>query len=106
MSMRRDFVELLNGCDEYYDMYREYVNDAWTGNNPLRIADFTVKIEEQFGGEGQGDTYWVVFSLERDGEKKYFKLDGWYASYNGHEFEDFYDFYEVKQVEKVVKVWE
>jgi len=106
MSLRRDFVELLNGCEDYYDMFSEYINGCCGGDNPIDIGGFIVEGLEQYGGEGMGDEYWVVFSVENDGLKKFFKLEGWYASYNGHEFESFIDFEEVVQVEKVVKVWE
>lgn len=103
MSMRRDFVELIKNNDEYYDMYRECIDDKGGTED---IGGFQIEYVESFGGEGKGDTLWTVFSLERDGEKKYFKLDGWYASYEGGTYDDYYDFYEVEQVEKMVKVWE
>lgn len=106
MSLRRDFVELLNGCDEYYDMFMEYINYCDGGEDPIDVGGFIVEALEQYGGEGMGDSYWVVFSVENDGLKKFFKLDGWYASYNGHEFDNFLDFNEVIQVEKTIKVWE
>jgi hypothetical protein len=106
MSLRRDFVKLLDARDEYYDEFKDYVNSIYGPDDPINLGGFIVEGIEQYGGEGMGDTYWVVFSLERDGDKKFFKLDGWYASYNGHEFDNYLDFDEVKQVEKVVKVWE
>lgn len=107
MSLRRDFVELLNGCEDYYDQFKEYIDDFY-GNSgePIDLGGFIVEGVEQYGGEGMGDEYWVVFSVENDDVKKFFKLDGWYASYNGHEFDNFLDFNEVIQVEKTINVWE
>jgi hypothetical protein len=106
MSLRRDFVELLKGCDDYYDQFKEYIDYAYGGESPENIGGFIVQAVEQYGGEDLGSEYWVVFSVEKDMQKEFFKLDGWYASYTGHEFNDFLDFNEVKQVEKVIKVWE
>jgi hypothetical protein len=58
---------------------------------------------EQYGGEGQGDTWYSIkyfpnFDL-------YIRTDGSYSSYNGT---DFYDGYgeEVKPVEKTITVYE
>lgn len=40
-------------------------------------------IEEDFGGEGQGETRYVVFSV--DGQ--FFRVDGYYASWDGTNWE-------------------
>ena len=64
--------------------------------------------EEQRGGEGQGDDYWIVFSvtsLAVAGEVFYYKVPGWYQSHNGAELE-WDNVFEVKSVEKTVTVWE
>jgi hypothetical protein len=112
MSLKEDFVELLKGSNDYYDQFRKYIDYADGGEDPINIAGFTVQAVDQYGGSDLGSEYWVVFSISRENElrdfdeKEFFKLDGWYASYNGHEFDDFLDFNEVKQVEKVIKVWE
>lgn len=74
-------------------------------------ASFTVdkyvfSPEESFGGEGQGDDYWVVFSVSEEGEpKKFYKIPGWYASHHGGELEVSNTF-EVKAVQKTITVWE
>lgn len=105
--MIEEFINLIKNNDECNNLYRGYVNNAYDEkDDPVEIGDFIIKTEEQYGGEGQGDIYFVVLSLEKNGQKKYIKLDGWYASYAGHEFNDIYNPYEVKQVEKVIKVWE
>ena len=85
------------------ERFQELINDGYGSDT---IGDYTINIEEQFGGEEQGSSYWVVFSASKDYETRYFKLDGWYASYVGFEFDDYLSFYEVEQVEKVIKVWE
>ena len=52
---------------------------------------------EDFGGEGQGDTRYVVFSV---GEQ-FFQVDGYYASWDGTTWDDPVP-YEVKPVEVTV----
>lgn len=39
----------------------------------------TAKLVDSYGGEGQGDEYWIVFEL--DGE--FYKADHYYSSYDG-----------------------
>ena len=64
--------------------------------------------EDQHGGEGQGEDYWIVFSVTNLVDKKdvtYYKVPGWYQSYHGSELE-WDNLFEVKSVEKVINVWE
>lgn len=58
----------------------------------------TLKHVDSYGGEGQGDDYWVVFKL---GGKLYRK-NGWYASYDGGALDG--ELYEVKpaQVQRTI----
>lgn len=55
-----------------------------------------VEFVENFGGEGQGDDYWLIFKV---GEQ-YFQQDGYYASHDGGYLDG--DLYEVEPV-KVTK---
>ena len=60
---------------------------------------------EQYGGEGQGDTYYVVLGFEyEDGSTVYLRTDGYYASYQGAS--DFDDFYIVTKKSKTIEVYE
>lgn len=43
----------------------------------------TLTYIDSYGGEGQGDDYWVVFKLG----KQHFRVDGWYSSYEGGELD-------------------
>jgi hypothetical protein len=65
---------------------------------------FTAKLEAEHGGEGQGDQYWVVISLSDGTSTRYFRRDGWYASYSGGSLDG--DTTEVRPAEKVVVVYE
>lgn len=42
---------------------------------------------EAFGGEGSGDQYWFVFKITNPGDERLFRRDGWYASYEGGEYD-------------------
>ncbi|MBO0676908.1 hypothetical protein JRC04_05485 [Mycolicibacterium sp. S2-37] len=64
----------------------------------------TVRKVEDFGGEGQGDQYWIVISItDADGNVRYFQRDGWYASYDGGYYEG--PTFEVRPEEKTITVW-
>ena len=68
------------------------------------VDGYTFKQEEQYGGEGLGDEYWVVFSVSKDEEKEFYKIPGWYSSGNGSELEPENTF-KVKSEEKIINVW-
>ena len=60
--------------------------------------------EDEFGGEGEGDSYWAVFSTtDSTGTKQYWRIDGYYASYDGGYYDG--DLYEVEPFEKTVRDW-
>jgi len=53
--------------------------------------------QQQHGGEGEGDDYYVVTSFTKDSETVYVKFQGWYQSYNGSEYTEWF-FVEPKEV--------
>lgn len=53
----------------------------------LIIEGATVLLVDNFGGEGKGSDFWVVFSVEKDGVVRYVRNDGWYSSYEGVNFD-------------------
>lgn len=58
-------------------------------------------VVEDFGGEGQGDTYYIIYKfIDHD---VYIKFDGWYASHAGAEYNKMY---EVFPKEKTITVYE
>lgn len=63
---------------EYLDSYGDNPNDT------IDLEGFgTIEFVDHFGGEGQGDDYWTVFRIG----DRYFRMDGWYSSYEGHEYD-------------------
>lgn len=60
---------------------------------------------EDFGGEGQGDSLWYVFKvIFPDGVQKLLRMDGYYSSYQGGEYDG--NLVEVKAVDKTITVYE
>jgi hypothetical protein len=57
-----------------------------------------VEVEARHGGEGQGDSAWVVVKItEPDGTERYLRKDGYYSSYDGADFDGLV--YEVEPTE-------
>ena len=66
----------------------------------LSSKGITFEHEDNFGGEGQGEDYWSVYSFTQGKEKVYVQFQGWYQSYNGSEYTEFF-FVEPKEVTRV-----
>lgn len=58
----------------------------------VHIPAGVTKPEATFGGEGQGDKVWVVFSLNGT---QYFRIDGSYTSWDGSDW-NYSSLYEVE----------
>jgi hypothetical protein len=84
------------GDSEYYKEFAE----------KMKGLGLEFKLVEQHGGEEQGSEYYYVFSVTHEGQTKLFRLDGWYQSFHGADFDDLMGFYEVFPKEKVVIVYE
>lgn len=86
-------------CREYYSDYR--LKGAGKKVDGLGA----VFVESNYGGEGDGDQYWIVFRVELpDGRTRYVRVDGWYQSYSGGEYDG--DPYEVFPVQRQVTFYE
>lgn len=68
--------------------------------DPLGI---TFTMVDNYGGEDQGSTYYTVYKFERGDEVVFIKFYGYYASYNGTDYEGFRQVFpkEVTKVEYV-----
>lgn len=52
------------------------------------------EVLDNYGGENCGSTYYSVIRFDlKEGGSVTFKFDGWYASYNGADFEKFFEVY-------------
>jgi len=106
-------LNALPGNEEWQDNVNVMLpTDPWTEESyPLWLKqvgdDQWVKVDfvEHVGGEGQGDTVYMVLETGYGDQKRFFKKNGSYDSYNGSDWE-YGNFQEVYQTEKVIKVWE
>ena len=63
----------------------------------IKEHGFTAEVVDSYGGEGMGDEYWSVVRFTKNGESALVKFNGWYASYNGAEYEEWF-FVEAREV--------
>lgn len=82
--------------------------DAWaeqdTSESVMVEGLGLVNVIESFGGEGQGDDYYMIFFVDAGEWEQYYKLGGYYQSYDG----GYYDgpLFKVNPVVKPVTFWE
>lgn len=62
-----------------------------------KLPNVKHNLEERHGGEGEGDSYWTVYSFADDTDKVYVQFDGYYSSYGGSEYEEWF-FVEPREV--------
>lgn len=98
MSITQEIIDWLNtgndydnldsyGTSEWMEFYEEMPNDRynWTSKRkPVVLASGEARIVQDFGGEGQGDQRYVVFSVG----DKFYRVDGYYASWDGSNWDD------------------
>jgi len=80
---------------------------AWSlEGEPKHVSGLgIVELVEDYGGEGMGDTRYVVIKVtNNDGDETYYRKDGYYASYDGSTFDG--DFREVTPRDRVVTYYE
>ena len=84
----------------YDDVDTSEISNNENGEALVKLGVKSIKSVEQYGGEGQGETFYNIFKYTfEDGEETYIRFDGWYASYHGAEYQDAYI---VKPVEVTV----
>lgn len=112
---RETLVSRYGGVDAVnmnWDELPYYLKDTvWDSANrkivaaPPRVRDgLTYACVSDYGGEGMGETRYVVFSVTDGVDTRYFRKDGFYASYGGSTWDG--EFSEVQPQERVVTVWE
>jgi len=99
-----EFDDEQRVSQEYWEgTYEELKNYGWSssGKNAIEVPGLgELEYVDEYGGEGKGDDYWVVFKI---GEQ-YFRVDGWYASYDGGELDG--EPYEVSPKEQTITTYE
>lgn len=73
-----DYITLCKG--DLHDLRKSF---------QIKLGKYILRSEESYGGEGAGDEFWTVFSMEDENNvKRYFRWDGWYSSYEGGQLDD------------------
>lgn len=94
----RHMVPKSFGDDGSVD-WNEFTEALYGDDTTLDVPGLgTLKIVEDFGGEGQGDQYYFVFSVTNGDTVRYFHMGGYYQSYDG----GYYDG-ELSEVNPVVR---
>ena len=87
-----------NGSWWYWDDCHEHAD----GTNVAGLG--TVTVVETFGGEGQGDRVHIVFRVSGDEGVQHYKIDGYYSSYSGTEWDG--QLYEVTPQQRTITIYE
>jgi hypothetical protein len=93
-----------NPVDDEGNVNWDAVGEALYGTKEWHTADYSVKLEDEFGGEGKGDEYYYVWSITTKDGTQYFKVDAYYSSWNGTHWDDA-ELTEVEPVEVVKREW-
>jgi hypothetical protein len=95
-----DYSDLQNAMfksdypKEGYEYNGEFENAVLAKAKELGLD---VAFCDNHGGEGEGDSYWSVYSFTDGDNVVYVQFDGWYASYNGSTYDEWF-FVEPKEV--------
>lgn len=87
-----------------YDITEVSYNGGFEYTNFPELEGTTIEKVEQHGGEGEGDSYYIVFKIEHGEEETYIRFNGYYSSYNGVDWNIEFDI--VKPKEIMITVYE
>lgn len=88
MNLKQQVTELLIKRDQEAS---DFLGDMMYEDVSLSsFGDLKVEVVASYGGEGQGDDYYAVYSFDNGTEKVFVKFYGWYASYHGAEYSGHY----------------
>jgi len=84
--------------------YRCESPDGLSDKKGVTIDNYTLYFVEDFGGEGMGDSAWVIYKLvnNKDLTASYIQYDGYYSSYDGTDWESWNEFSVVEPVDVVI----
>lgn len=94
--------------EKYGNDFFHNLDDLWDSEkqcdiDPMEGTGWTATGVTDFGGEGQGESFWTVWRFNRGSEVVFVKFDGWYDSNCGSEFEEYF---EVVPKEQTITVYE
>lgn len=96
-------VNTLNDFLYYVALYQ--ILETYTGRDINIYDNLIITSVEQFGGEGLGSDYYVIFKMLFNNEETFWKIPGWYQSFQGSELE-VYNTFQVVPKEKTITVFE
>lgn len=96
-------IDSGEGWEELSSNGSAWINAKYEGST-TSFEGLTAAVASQYGGEGEGDQYWLVVSLSDGETTRYFRKDGYYSSYGESDLDG--STYEVQPKEKVVVVYE
>ncbi|MEV0759565.1 hypothetical protein [Nocardia sp. NPDC050435] len=83
-----DFDSGDPGNNVWHEFYWDLVKDAKDASFVVLPGIGAARILDEHGGEGQGDSYYFIFSVtDSDENVRIFHRDGWYQSHNGGYYE-------------------
>lgn len=82
-------AENIDPEDTFEDIWHEYVHETlemldYRKDKPWFLPSGQVKLIEDFGGEGLGEVRYIIFSVG----DRIFRVNGYYASWDGTTWED------------------
>ena len=100
--------EEYQGGDDAWEYLSDKLTNWGLNNTEVKTYDLegigTARKVEDYGGEGQGDDYWIVVSItDADGNVRLFERTGYYQSYDGGYLDG--PTVEVEAVEKTVTAY-
>jgi hypothetical protein len=100
MELKEKLKEILL-CNQEYDSI-SYLKEE----HPLIEKGLTIFCKEvKGGGEGDGEEHWVVMSVKDEtGLETFWKVPGWYQSYDGAHLE-IHNMFQVMPAKKTITIW-
>lgn len=95
--------ELSEYCEAMFNDGFRFQASKWSSSEELKVQslleqqDIVVTTADNYGGEGMGEEYWIVYKFSQGNEEVYVKFDGSYQSYDGSTYDSWF-FVTPKQV--------
>lgn len=88
MKTKQELMYALENADS--DVINSFFS-AELDHEDEDFGDFPFRLEENYGGEGDGEECYSVYSFDTSDGKIYIKFNGWYQSYHGSEFTEYFE---------------
>lgn len=103
-QVRQEILDLYNGertarfvTEQFSRAWKDFYDTISWRSAEIILPSGTAKIVEEFGGEGEGERRWVVFSVN----DSLFRVEGSYTSWDGTDW-SYSDLEEVEAVQVTV----